>query len=169
MDGSGANLQAEVKLMLEIIAAVPLDLEALTETSRQAFDHDVNYGAPEPGGPPGYESVEFHRRALAWGRVFKLVEDGKIVGGCIVSKGGPGHFAMQRIWLVPSAQGRGLGEAVMRWLEAEFPEASRWTLDTPEWNARTQRFYEKLGYRRVPSKEPGMVYYERRRSPQQED
>ena len=39
--------------------ATPEDAVVLTEISKRAFDNDVNYGAPGPGGPGGYDSAEF--------------------------------------------------------------------------------------------------------------
>ena len=37
----------------------------------------------------------------------------------------------------------------MRLIEETYPEVSLWSLGSPEWNTRTQQFYEKLGYKQV--------------------
>lgn len=35
---------------------------------------------------------------------------------------------------------------MMELIEASFPDASGFILDTPIWNQRTNRFYQKYGY-----------------------
>jgi hypothetical protein len=37
----------------------------------------------------------------------------------------------------------------MRLIEEAYSEVSLWSLGTPEWNTRTQQFYEKLSYTQV--------------------
>ncbi|MEH7464886.1 GNAT family N-acetyltransferase, partial [Bacillus thuringiensis] len=37
----------------------------------------------------------------------------------------------------------------MNLIHQEFPEAEKWSLDTPEDNIRNHRFYEKCGYKVV--------------------
>ena len=43
-------------------------------------------GAGEKVGPPGYMSVPFHTKMARANHLYKLVEDGLIVGGAIVFK-----------------------------------------------------------------------------------
>lgn len=136
------------------------DLEDLVATSKRAFDADVDFGAPGPCGPPGYDSVEWHARVSTVSNVFRLVQGGKAVGGAIVYSRGPGWWEVGRIWLVPEAQGRGLGADVLRRLEEMFPAAERWTLDTPTWNLRNQHFYGREGYVEV-RRTAELVYFEK--------
>jgi GNAT superfamily N-acetyltransferase len=147
--------------VIEVEAATIADCRALASTSKKSFDHDVRHGAPGPGGPPGYDSVAWHRRALGWGRVFRLVRDARIVGGAIVIVHRGGHMELARIWLEPTFQGRRLGAAVVGIIEARFADARRWTLETPCWNLRNQAFYAKLGYREIRRTE-SQVCYEKR-------
>lgn len=133
--------------MVLVQAAKVSDCDALARTSKLAFDHDVKYGAPGPGGPPGYDSPEWHRNAFRWGRLFKLVQDGRIVGGAIVIVKSRDWMELGRIWLVPEAQNRGLGKLALRSIEELFPWTRRWTLGTPVWNLRNQHFYGSCGYR----------------------
>ena len=57
------------------------------------------------------------------------------------------------IFLVPACQGKGVGREAMRQLEALYPEAERWSLETIEQEANLCRFYESLGYRRTGKRE----------------
>lgn len=124
----------------------------------QAFKADVAVGAPRPGGPPGYASPEWHRRALGAAQVFRLVEDGTVVGGAIVWEKSATWAELARVWLVPQAQGRGVGTEVLRQLEGMFARVTRWTLDTPVWNLRNQLFYRACGYREVRRDDQEVVF-----------
>ena len=70
--------------------------------------------------------------------------------------------------LEPDRQGQGIGKRVMARLFGAYPDAERWTLDTPTWNQRTRAFYESLGFVAVGEvRRPGgpdLVVYERRRA-----
>jgi ribosomal protein S18 acetylase RimI-like enzyme len=150
----------EARVMVRVESAEAADCRALAETSKWAFDHDVKYGAPGPGGPQGYDSPSWHKRAFVWGQVFRLVHEGQIVGGAIVIVHGGGHMELGRIWLEPAAQGRGWGAAAMGAIEELFPDACRWTLETPCWNLRTQGFYTTVGFRET-RRTLSDVYYEK--------
>ena len=143
---------------MQIRAAEVTDCGALARTSRLAFDHDVNYGAPGVGGPPGYDSVAWHRQALTWGRVVVLVLADRIVGGVVVVMKSGDHAELGRIWLEPAVQNQGWGAVALKLIEDMFPQVRRWTLDTPSWNQRNQTFYRSMGYVEV-GRTPGPVYY----------
>ncbi len=135
------------------------DCAALAETSKRAFDADVSVGAPGLGGPPGYDSVEWHQEAMTWGRVFTITVDGRLLGGAVVVVESATKAYLGRIWLVPEAQNRGLGGQAMAAIESAFPTITRWRLGTPTWNERNQRFYARCGYRVIgPEGEDGVLF-----------
>jgi hypothetical protein len=43
--------------MIRLAKARSSDAETLAQISGRAFDDDINYGAPGPGGPTGYKSA----------------------------------------------------------------------------------------------------------------
>jgi len=49
--------------------------------SWRAFDDDVNYGAPGPGGPPGYKSDRWQSKMMKMGKYYKIVEELRITAG----------------------------------------------------------------------------------------
>ena len=51
---------------------------------------------------------------------------------------------------------------MMREIEAMFPDVKEFTLDTPVWNIRTNRFYTKLGYSEV-RRDGEFIYYLKKR------
>ena len=47
-------------------------------------------------------------------------------------------------------------------VENMFPEVKEFTLDTPVWNARTNSFYSKLGYKEI-KRDKEFVFYSKHR------
>ncbi|MGE5559674.1 MAG: GNAT family N-acetyltransferase [Chloroflexota bacterium] len=151
--------------MVAFLPADDCDFGELVRTSKIAFDDDVNYGAPSPGGPFGYDSITWHRRAGVWGaRLYKIVNDGAIVGGIVVQPDphhNPRTWYLSRLWLLPEYQNKGIGTQAEAFAESVVPAARLWKLDTPLYNKRNQHFYEKLGYKRTGVKN-GMVLYDKK-------
>lgn len=135
--------------MLKLVESRLSDAKVLTEISKKAFESDILCGNSEVGGPPGYDSVQWHRDIInnPQATCFNLVLDEKVTGGAVVfTLETQGVYNLGRIWLDPSYHRRGLGQEAMKLVEAQFPDAKRWVLDTPAWNIRTRAFYQKLGY-----------------------
>ena len=124
------------------------DALTLNGMSKRAFDSDVNLGGPSSGGPPGYMSVPFHTKMARQGHLYKLTEDGLIVGGAILFLKG-NELNVGRIFISPEHFHKGYGIFMMQEIEKLFPEAKEFTLDTPVWNVRTNSFYAKLGYTEI--------------------
>jgi len=122
------------------------DAGSLAAISQRSFDSDLELGAPGPGGPPGYADPQWQRRMMQAGVYHTLLVDGDLVGGAIVFKPGPGEYELARIFIDPSRHRRGIGARSMMLLHEHYPDARRWTLDTPAWNPRTRKFYEGLGF-----------------------
>jgi GNAT superfamily N-acetyltransferase len=132
--------------MINFEKARPNDAVSLAEVSCRAFDNDVNYGAPGPGGPPGYKSEAWQRKMMRLGHYYKIVSDGQIVGGFIIFRKAVREYEVGRIFIDPDFQNQGIGVKVFAFLDNEFPLAKKWTLDTPTWNHRNRHFYQKIGF-----------------------
>ena len=127
--------------------ARPAEAAALADLSARAFASDLELGlAPGPGGPPGYASADWQARMMEVGRYHAITVGGALAGGAIVFDMGDGHFELGRLFLDPAWHGQGIGKRTMALLIAAYPQAERWTLDTPVWNRRTRPFYESLGF-----------------------
>lgn len=147
--------------MIQIRRAVDEDAATLTELSRRAFDADVNYGAQEPGGPPGYDDVEWQRRAIAAVDYYVIELDSTPVGGIIAYATALGVYEMGRIFIAPEWQNLGFGAQALELLWSLYPDARVWRLDTPIWNLRTRHFYAREGFVEVGVTGEG-VLFERR-------
>ena len=117
------------------------DAEILTGICKRAFDSDSEVGSPGPGGPPGYDSVEWNRSIIGnpYLQYYKILRGGNIVGGFIAGDRGPGYQVCERIWVDPDHMKQGIGEKAFELIWQGYPSADLWALGTPEWNVRTNR------------------------------
>jgi len=133
------------------------DVPELTEVMIRAFDDDArrNQGQ-ERGGPPGYDDGSFLRQwALTYkeSHGYKVSAGERIIGSFIVWILPGGDYRLGMICVDPSYGRRGIGTRMWEFIEATYPEAKSWTLDTPEFASSNHRFYEKRGFRQVGSRE----------------
>ncbi|HEY5161231.1 MAG TPA: GNAT family N-acetyltransferase [Gaiellaceae bacterium] len=147
--GAKSTISDDPVQAIRIEPAASSDAETLASISRRAFEHDVNYGAPGPGGPPGYDSPAWQRQMMKRGRFFKVLEADRVIGGFVLFRLGARTVELGRAFLEPELQNRGIGRELLSFAEEVFPETRRFVLDTPSWNLRTQHVYEKAGYRKI--------------------
>jgi GNAT superfamily N-acetyltransferase len=148
-DGLPGGSFADGGVSVSFERAAVADAEALVAVQVAAFHSDaLAYPAVEIGGPPGYDSVEDAIRKITRDAYYKIVSDGRIIGGIVVFDRGGGHCHLDVIYLDPGHHGRGIGTRAMRFIERAH-RATGWTLDTPSWAVRNQHYYEKLGYAKV--------------------
>lgn len=137
-------------------------IPALVEISKKAFDSDITVGASAKGGPPEYDSIEWHMKMANQGHLFAAIEKDTVIGGIIVfdDKNDSSFMYVGRIFVDPSLFRRGYGIQIMAQIEAMNPTITTWCLDTPVWNQRTNRFYKKIGYIEK-SRDSKMIYYQK--------
>ncbi len=151
--------------MLRFERATPEDAPLLAEVSRRAFHNDIHYEGPGEGGPPGYDSAEWQILAMNHCMYYEILFDDKIIGGFFILDKGDGHYELVRIFIDPDFQNQGIGTRTLEFMWQMFPEATKWTLDTPAWNLRTQHFYETMHFVKVGTRREGwgtLVLYEKR-------
>ena len=148
-------------MSLRFIKAGTSDALTLTGISKRSFNSDALIGGPPSGGPPGYMSVPFHTKMARQGHLYKLTEEGLIVGGAILFLQGD-VLNIGRIFVAPEHFRKGYGSIMMQEIESMCPGVKEFTLDTPDWNIRTNSFYTKLGYTEI-KRDRGLVYYSKRK------
>ena len=146
---------------LQLLKADTSDALTLNEISKRAFDSDVFVGGASAGGPLGYMSVSFHTEMANQGHLYKLTEEGLIVGGAILFLQGD-VLNIGRIFVAPEHFRKGYGFFMMQEIESMFIGVKEITLDTPDWNIRTNTFYAKLGYTEI-KRDRDLVYYSKRK------
>ena len=148
-------------MSLEFRKAGTADVPVLNSLSKQAFDTDVEVGGTSAGGPPGYMSVPFHLKMARSNHLFKLVDNGLIIGGAILFLDDE-KLNIGRVFISPENHRKGYGIFMMHEIEALYPMVKEFTLDTPIWNIRTKSFYTKLGYTEV-RRDTEFIYYSKQR------
>ena len=135
------------------------DLKELIQISRDAFLQDSRENSPYgEGGPEGYDSIPWHREAVSRGRFYTIRLKNKIVGGLFYSLKTDRSGWVNRIFVKPDFQGRGIGRRVFFLLEQKHSRITSWGLDTPVWAEHNQNFYKSMGYepvREIFSREAG--------------
>ncbi|MFW9964028.1 MAG: GNAT family N-acetyltransferase [Candidatus Sifarchaeia archaeon] len=152
---------------VELQPAAIEDAETLTENCRKAFESDSDYGAPGPGGPPGYDSIEWNIDKIKnrYLHYYKILMENDIVGGFIVGDRGPDYMVCERIWVDPDQMRKGIGTRTFNLIWNLYPSADLWVLGTPEWNTRTNPFYQSIGFNQIGKTRDYSwdgIYYEKR-------
>ena len=147
-------------MSLQFVKASTSDALTLNGISKRAFDSDVQVGAPSAGGPPGYMSVPYHTKMARSNHLYKLTDNGLIVGGAILFPD-KDKLNIGRIFVSPEHFRKGYGIYMMQEIEEMFSDAKEFTLDTPIWNVRTNAFYSKLGYTEA-RRDSEFIYYSKK-------
>lgn len=124
------------------------EAEQLLEIQKKAFVDDLLKYQDHEGSPVN-EPIERLRKKIELFLYYTIWLNDEIIGGIDIRDLGDGKFRLNRIFISPEYQGKGLGTQVMQLIEVEFPRAVQWSLDTPYLNIKNHHFYEKLGYIKV--------------------
>ena len=100
-------------------------------------------------GPPGYDSLDWNMHWIQNTPYYKILFNGRIVGGLLLFHMSDDHFEVGRIWVDPEYQNQGIGQAAMEAMFNLHLDVKKWTLGTPSWAIRNQHFYEKMGFVRI--------------------
>ncbi|MBY0202637.1 GNAT family N-acetyltransferase [Paenibacillus cucumis (ex Kampfer et al. 2016)] len=131
------------------------DAIVLTEICTRAFDHAMQVWANGEQDldsnlcPPGYNAVRLHEYVIREWDYYVVEADGCAIGGVSINVLGKGIARLDRIYIDPVFQGRGVGSQVIRQIEAVFPHILHWRLETSSRQTSNHHFYEKLGYVRM--------------------
>jgi ribosomal protein S18 acetylase RimI-like enzyme len=77
-----------------------------------------------------------------------IVADGGagIAGMAFASQSDPAFAMLHQLYILPEAQGRGLGGKMLAEIEAAFPDARAMRLEVEAANEKAVRFYERQGF-----------------------
>ena len=155
--------------MIKVRATTENEALLLSEIQRQAFL--PLYERYHDEGNPCLRGIEdvANRLNSPYFRYFTILENEEIVGGILYKcKGkGPffeqlndGEYYLQRVYIRPECQCKGIAQTAILLCEQEFSDAKMFSVDFPEDLAKNRRCYEKAGFcdtgKRLES-EPGLV------------
>jgi len=133
--------------------AVLNDAERLTVIMKKTFDEEANRWLPSNQPicddniqPPNYHSIEMTKYSIRELEFYKVMYDGEVVGGIILTLAGKRYARIDRIFVEPDYQGKGIGSKVIVLIEALYPSITNWDLETSSRQINNHFFYEKNGY-----------------------
>jgi ribosomal protein S18 acetylase RimI-like enzyme len=128
---------------LTIKQATSDDIDALIAVQDKSFYADyVKYGEC-----PGYNhSRDSMTGIVATRDVYKICYGETIIGDIIVRDNGNDAYFLGCICIVPEYQGKGFGTVGMWFLKQTYPQARRWSLETPSDHDANHHFYKKHGF-----------------------
>ncbi|PFW92326.1 GNAT family N-acetyltransferase [Bacillus pseudomycoides] len=148
------------------------DAEKLTEIKKRTFDEEAKKWLPNQENitdyniqPPGYSSIEMTKYMIKELNYFKVIYNKTIVGGIIVTISGKSFGRIDRIFVDPDSQGKGIGSKVIDLIEKEFPNVRAWDLETSSRQLNNHYFYEKMGYPATFKTEDEYCYIKRIETP----
>ncbi len=133
---------------LELRRASAADAAVLYALQRLAFAEDIARYGDDPSCPANESRARLTHKTR-YNDYYVLLADGEIVGGGHMTDKKDGEVRVSRIYVHPDWQGQGVGGWFLDALEAQYPAARRFTLDTPHLNVRNHHFYEKHGYVKI--------------------
>lgn len=130
--------------MISLIPLTPDDREQFILDNQEAF----NYGALEEFGrrDDHFEedeqiiSRETIERSIDSGEAYRIMQDGKAVGGVILKVDGE-HGDLEILFVSPRVHSKGIGYAAWREVERMHPEVKVWETVTPYFETRNIHFY----------------------------
>jgi ribosomal protein S18 acetylase RimI-like enzyme len=96
--------------------------------------------------PPLMQTLESIQQDFHTYDFYKLVIDDQIVGAMKIRLLANNMLWIGRLIVHPDFQNRGLGKALMQYIEQKFDFVSGFELFTAQQSARNIRFYKNLGY-----------------------
>ncbi|PGV57063.1 GNAT family N-acetyltransferase [Bacillus cereus] len=155
--------------IISIEKATILDAEKLTEIMKRTFDEEAKrwlYGQDDVIDyniqPPGYSSIEMMKYSIEELDSYKVIMDEKIIGGIIVTISGKSYGRIDRIFVEPVYQGKGIGSYVIKLIEEEYPNIRIWDLETSSRQINNHHFYKKMGYEIMFKSEDEYCYVKRK-------
>ncbi|OZV10646.1 hypothetical protein CIW83_19170 [Tissierella sp. P1] len=124
------------------------EAEILLDIQKKAFKEDLEK-YEDYDTSPATEPIEKLIRKINNSFHYTVFLDDIIIGGIEVRKLSDTQFYLNRLYLSPKYQNKGIGAKLMEFIESEFSEALEWTLSTPYMNYRNHYFYEKFGYEKI--------------------
>ena len=123
------------------------DIEKLLPIQKSSFQEDLEkYEDFETN--PACETSEKLAENIKKYHHYTILYDDAIIGAIDV-RGNDERMHIDKVFISPTIQNKGIGTAAIHFLEEQFPNVKLWTLYTPYLSFRNHHFYEKFGYQKT--------------------
>jgi len=145
---------------LKLQKVIDKDCEIIRNIMIRVHDDEMEKWFKDGGNPniPGYDSIEMQRYHTWDNKYFKIIYDNEVMGVTLLSHTGREHGRIDRLYILPEYQGKGLGSSILQLIEEYFPKIKVWTLETSQRSPRNHHFYEKNGYGLIDEDEDDKYY-----------
>jgi N-acetylglutamate synthase-like GNAT family acetyltransferase len=106
--------------------------------------------------PPDYDSWQKIREHIDNQHCYIYYEDNHILGGAIIYKKEFNTMYLSRIFVDPECNNRGIGSNLMNFLLSKY-SSSNWLLHCIKDDKRLEKFYCKLGFKKIGEETPQKV------------
>ncbi len=148
----------EKVLTLEV--ATEADAESIRNLMVEVEQDETNrwYEKDERPIIPGYNSINMQIYHTWNNNYYKIMYEEVLIGVVLISSTGREHGRIDRFYIKPNIQNKGIGSKVLRIIEEMHPRVKNWTLDTAQKSPRNHKFYEKNGYIKMEEDEDERYY-----------
>jgi len=148
------NIESGAVTQVTIRPVGACDIEAvrhvLVTTWHATYDGTLGAGKVDEIATSWHSAEALARQVEAPDALFLLAEDDRGVLGCgFVRLDRPGTLDLGQLYVLPRAQGQGVGKRLLDRLMGAFPQAVSVRLEVEPRNARAIAFYERAGFRIV--------------------
>ncbi|HWK23014.1 MAG TPA: GNAT family N-acetyltransferase [Ureibacillus sp.] len=133
----------DVKLVKATAGDVLLLHDIQTKSFQPLMDKYLDYQTN-----PANEPINRLFEKIQYSSFFKIVFEGKIVGGIRVVKKSNSYW-ISPIFILPEYQGKGIAQQAIHLVEALFKDLQTWELQTILEEKGNCYLYEKIGYKRT--------------------
>ncbi len=143
-------------MKIDFVKATETDADKFVEVQNKSFYADyLKYGECPGYGRTAESIVESMNRSFAY--TYRIMADGEIIGKISASEKTNGEYYLNCLCVIPQYENRGIGQQAVSFIEGQFQESRKWSLETPADNLRNHHFYQKCGYRITDKKMDGNV------------
>lgn len=148
---------------IRLVVALETDAEQIRNlmVAVERDEADRWYDNGEKPFIPDYDSVDMQKYHMWDKRYYKIMDNEVLAGVLLISYTGREHARVDRFYIHPAFQNKGIGSKVIHLMEEMYPMVKIWTLDTIQKSVRNHNFYEKNGYEKVGEDEDERYYCKR--------
>lgn len=158
MRGGGSTIVSNVRIGLATDQALPAVRELIVATWHATYNSIYGVDAVTAITDDWHSLPNLAKGLPRDGHVFLLAEqDGELVGTASATDRGNGVVWLDRLYVHPLHQGKGIGTALLQAVRAAFPLASVCRLEVESRNAGGVSFYRRAGF---TGDEPGFCRHD---------
>jgi len=137
-------------MSLIIRRALPHDLDAvrrvLVETWHATYDTTLGREKVDEITSSWHSRERLARDLEEQPCLLVAEREGRLIGTASARRGCEGGLILSRLYVLPEAQGEGVGARLLAAVVAAFPEATNVSLEVERMNARAIAFYTRAGF-----------------------